>query len=779
MYGSYPYGASPYGSPADGASGAVSSPITALLAGDLHVLFEHLMWFRPYNPLTGINTDLYVSGGWYKTGADETFPAGESAPHQLFNGVLIQPPNRETRILSNGEINTSASSYGACVIADPRRELTQWLSYTWKNTSARHFMGDPSWTLNQFAEVFHGVSIDIEPQGSDQMTVTLQDVVAKLQTAYQKNVYAGRGPCVRLDGVAGYLSGTVPCPANSMTMGIRVRARASITTNETIMGWRNGNLAGFRRLRTDVSNSVLFGVRNDAGTLFEITAPNVLSTYVWKDIWAVLDVSALRISLYDGQNPDTPIAQAVVSGTFATVLSTFAVGRVADASSNFLAADVDEVSVWNIALTSTQISQWTGQRAPSGTAGLVYQYSMTEDTGSTAFESGGIGPNLTLNSATWVDSLTGDSTLLGKCIPKGRGIARQVTPILLSSVDTIYQVAETFDHLDSLQDGGILVWTLKGVYPDPWAATPAAGEYMEIPTMGLIRLGSKPVRQLTCDVYLTSATDLPTCITGITITDGVLGSTEVNAGSVSNLPSVTTGFVSDLNTVTVDNVLLKYLADVKAWRAPDPMGALSFGIISPPENLTPDVEANGDDFALEGIKSVSTLPAARAVSIQYRPYYQTQQSANVNPTLTESQKQDLGQSVRTVTTPDDLTVLAADPTADLAPPRTTLLDLYAEAQTQANLEAVWRSKPRRTDYLPYPDPIPKFHVGQVLRITMPVLDYDNGKNVIVTATIADDGTGSHGCEVTGQLLMVGEDVMLTGDGTGVALTGDATGEGAI
>jgi len=785
MYGATPYGGLTYGGSLT--SGAMASPVTALIAGNLHILFEHLLWLQPYNPVTGIPIDLFVSGGWFKTAGGDTFPTGEAAAHQLFIGHLVQPPNRESRILSNGEVNTGASTYGNCVIADSRRELTQWLSFGWKNATARHFMGDPSWPLSSFAEVFHGVSTALDPE-VDQMSIGLQDVVAKLQSRdYQTKRYAGRGACVRLDGAASYLyTGATSCPIGGMTIGIRFRPTAAIATDEHIVGWHNSTGAGERRLHTGPGNSVTWSVRDDSSNGYSVTAAGVLGPYNWIDLWGVLDTAAMRISLYDGSSPDTPIAQASIAGTYvSSVLTSFAVGRLPDFATNFLLGDVDEITVWSRALSTVEIAQWTGQRAPSGTTGLVYQWSLTEATGTIAYESAGAGPDLTLASCAWVDSLTGGVELQGKCIPKGRGIVREINPVLLSAIDRIYQVAEEFDHLATdvsgplLKDRGIRVWTLKGTYPDPWAATPATGEYMEIPAMGLIRLGSSPVGQLTCDPYLTAATDLPGCVAGITTGDGVLTSGEFDAASAAALPATDgVGVLSGLDPTSVDAVLLKYLASVKGWRGSNPVGALAFGVIAPPETLTPSAQAGPDDFALDGIKPVFTLPAARAALVRYRPYYQTQQPTALDPLLTEAEKQDLGQQFRSVSTPEDLAVLGADSAAELAV-RDTVLDSAADAQTQATLEAAWRSKPRRTDYLPYSEPVPRFYVGQVLTITMPVLDYDDGKNVIVTAVLADDGTGAHGCEVTGELKFVGGDLMLTGDGTGHALLGDGTGSGLV
>lgn len=784
MYGATSYASAPYAAPS-GASGAKSSPITALLAGNLHVLFEHLMWFQPYDSVSYRTVDLFVSGGWYKSGAGATFPTGESAPHQLFLGHLVQPPNRETRIWQSGDVNTSAPSYGTCVVADANRELVDWQALNWANKPARHFMGDPIWPLNGFAEVFRGLSTEISPQ-IDRLEIHLQDVVAKLQSAtYQQQRYAGRGPCIRLDGSASYLSGTVTRPLSSLTLGIRVRARASITTDEAIMGWRNGSSAGACLLRTGASNAVAFAVRNDAGTLFEASAPAVLVTYRWKDLWGVLDMEAMTIAVYEGATPDAPLATTAITGAFTTALTAFAIGRLPDTASGYLLADVDDATLWGHALSSVEIVKWTGSQPPSGTAGLLYQWTMAENTGGAAYESAGSGPDLALHSAIWVDSLTGGADIAGKCVPQGVGIRRQVQPVMLSSVDLIYQVARSFDHLaaedgPNLFDGGERVWTFAGVYSDPWAVDPGAGQYIEIPEMGLIRLGgdSAPVKGLTCDVYLTAAVDLPSCVSVVVLDDGALAPSEFDAGSALALPQTRgVGVWYGLDPVSVDTALLELLSAVKGWRAANDFGALAFGRILPPETLVPDAEAGPDDFGWDGIQSVYTQPAAKAVQIAYKPYSQTTDAGSASVLLTPARKQDLSLPVRTIPTPDDPKVMKADATAVVAPPIATPLDSALDAADRAATEALWRSKPRRTDLLPLSEPVPRFRVGQVLLITMGIYDYAQGKKVLVTATIADDGQGQHSIEVTGavqgaDVLLLGgssDDVALLGDGSGAVL----------
>lgn len=765
MLGASPLGAVPLGGSPGGVDLSSASPITSLLSGDIRRI-EHLVHLQPYDPDLAVTQHYYLSGGGFASGPLDSFPTGESLPHQYFEETLAGPPNRETRILQDGEINTGASSYGTLIIADPRRERTAMMGMTWKNARVDHYMGAPGWQFRQFARVFRGTAIDLL---SDNVTYSLdiQDVVQKLQADYQPKTYAGRGPCVRFNGSTSYALGTVACPSTAasggLTIGIRVRPRSAPSTNTTICGWRNGTAAGLRQIRTDASRAATVEIRNNVGTLFTVSVPSVFAAaapWQWIHLWAVLDLAAMTLTLYNGETPDTPLGSVAVTGSFTTALSAFSLGRQADASAGFFGGDLDEVTVWNRALNTVEILSWTDTSVPVGTSGLVYRYGCDEGTGATLYEAGLAGPNLTLTSTAWVDSLTGGADVQGKKIPKGRGIRRKVKPVLLSSIDTIYQVAETFyavavDPADGkylILDRGFKTWDLAylGDFTDPWAATPAAGQWMSISSMGLVRLGSQPVGELTVDVYLTAATDLGTLVQALCETDAGLDPTEVDEGAAATLSALSgpTGFLAGLDAVSSDKLLTDLLSNVKGWRAPNRDGALSFGAIRPPETQAAVGTATGDDFALDGIAVQGTLPAARAVQISFAEYGVTQPVANVDPLLTEAQAQDLGQQFRTYQTPDSATVLDADPQAPLVT-RTTNLDQESDARAEAAREAVWRSVPRRTDLLPLTIPVPKFQVGEVWFIRMNALDYHYGKNVIVGDVVADDTNGKHAIEVIG------------------------------
>jgi hypothetical protein len=809
MYASSPLYSVPIYSPYTGATGSTSSIIASLLSGKLHTIYEHLIWARPIDPGSMMHHDLYLCSGaygtWYRTGAGEFFPTGEALPHQLFLGCVLQPPNRETRILSSGVIYEGAPSYGALIVSDPREDLVDFLYYRWKNAKITHYMGvgGPSiggapysgpypWKLNQFAEVFSGYSTALVGD-SGKYTINLQDAVAILQsTSYQTHTYGGYGPCPRFDGSSGYASGSVPAPSGSMTIGVRIRSRAAISSNKGVVGWYNGSNPGMRYIHTDTTNAVTFTVGNNAGVAFTVSIPSVLAPVRWSYLWFVLDISALRMIVYDGDHPDTPIGQGAVSGSFTAVNSVFALARNPNTAGNYLPGDLDEISIWSKALSQSEIATYSSQKIQSGAPNLAYLWECNEGDGTTLYEAAGAGLNLTFHGGvSWVDSLAGDDSLRGKYIPKGVGIRRKIPLVPLSLVDLIYQVAEEYDSIIDdalgpiLEDAGKRVWTRKGVYMDPWAATPAPGEYMEIPSLGLVRLGSSPTGQLTADANLTLGVDLPSCITSIVIDTGALTSNQVDLGSLGALPTVTVGAYAGLGNepIKVDTLLIYLLRAAKGWRAGNVnlAGQLGFGTYPTVTDDTPPTDyLTADEIVWDSMKEVFTLPAAKNVSLGYRQYVQTQDYANTNPTLTPAARQDLGQGVRTVLSPVSAEVLEIDPSAGSAYYGDTPLDLESEALALVQQEGVYRSLPRRTDTLELVVPVPRFVVGQVISVRADVLDYGLGKIVVVSAVITDDGRQVYGLEVTGRIVEIGGGFLLAEEATGdTILTGDGSGSIAL
>lgn len=97
--------------------------------------------------------------------------------------------------------------------------------------------------------------------------------------------------------------------------------------------------------------------------------------------------------------------------------------------------------------------------------------------------------------------LDGDSNVSGRAMPRLRGTACNITPVLIDSANDVYQVSDGPADITMLYEGGYAGIALSGVVDDLYAASPQAGTYtvQTGPTGTWFRLGTKPVYTITVD----------------------------------------------------------------------------------------------------------------------------------------------------------------------------------------------------------------------------------------------------------------------------------------
>lgn len=98
--------------------------------------------------------------------------------------------------------------------------------------------------------------------------------------------------------------------------------------------------------------------------------------------------------------------------------------------------------------------------------------------------------------------LDGDSNVKGKNMPRLRGVVCNITPILIDSVNYVYQISDGPASVTALYEGGYAGGIqYAGMVADIYAASPAAGTYtIQTGATGTwFRLGTKPVYAITLD----------------------------------------------------------------------------------------------------------------------------------------------------------------------------------------------------------------------------------------------------------------------------------------
>lgn len=96
----------------------------------------------------------------------------------------------------------------------------------------------------------------------------------------------------------------------------------------------------------------------------------------------------------------------------------------------------------------------------------------------------------------------GDSNVKGRSLPRLRGTAINLTPVLIDAVNLVYQISDGPGVVSTLYEGGFAGGiTYGGAMDDLYAAAPSPGSWqMQSGSGGLfIRLGTKPVYAITVD----------------------------------------------------------------------------------------------------------------------------------------------------------------------------------------------------------------------------------------------------------------------------------------
>lgn len=749
MFGFGPFGAAPFGGDPGDASAA--SPTAALFRGEIEILTNAAV-VQPWDPVAQARVTYFLSDDGFGSQPVDTYNTGGALNNQYFLELMDSPISREARFVENGLISyAAAANYGVLKVVDPDRELLAWNDLVWDGAPITCYQGSPDWPFSYFATIFgNGEVSRLESRPYD-FSLNVRDVIQKLQTKVQQNVFAGQGPCIRTNGTSSVGSATYTCPAGSMSLSIMVRPKTFNSTSKAIANWRNGSSAGLRLLYFDGSgnNIPVFAVRNDSGTVYEAKSPTSLPAAANAYLEGVLDTAAAKVRLYVN---GVLKGETAISGTFNTVLTTFKVGVLADSSSLWLDADLDECRVWSKARTVAEILGDYKRELAGTEASLSSYWKFNEATGTSAFNSVATKPTMTLTSSTWVDSLTGTSQVAGKQVPRGGGRRAAVPPILLSSVDQIYMVGESgFQTINSLTDRLAVTYTLKGDYAEPYATTLTSGEYLTCKAIGLIRLGSKPTGQVLVDVTFTTATASGSLAKALVEAEGGLTTDQVDEGAFNGLAAAfpgVAGWYAGLEPIAVDQVLgAQLLANCNAGRFTDLDGRLTVARI--PSVGTSEATLTGElDLALDSFENLHIQPAARSVIVSYKPYDQTLNPDQIATATDTAIRDDAGKAYRTYTTQENAAVVAADPSS-VPLEITTTYYTKEDAVTLGDSLAIWHSLPRRTDLFTFQVAQYQYSIGDILTIQGDFPTYEAGSVVTVTGVRRDDNRRIHSLEVTG------------------------------
>lgn len=622
-----------------------------------------------------VNVDL--SGSGYTSQETDTpyqhFPPGIEQAYNFTVGLPLPDLWGSAQVGVNATqlINTSGA-------------LDTYCRLDWLGARNRLYLGPlepaPFSDFTKFVESYaSGLSWNLA-----QVQVNNRDLRFKLQRRLQSKRYKGFGAAVRFNGTTTKGSGTLSCPAGSMSIGCRVYPSTSTSTFRFAAGYRGvpgAGEVGRRTLnfRTTGTNVFAALVSNDAGTQYSAEYTN-LPVSDWYDAYLVLDVVALKVRLYiwNSLGVGGLVQETTVTGTFNTVRTTVNFGYDNENATAFWVGDLDEYSIWNTALTLSQILAIKDRQLTGTESNLVAYWKCDEGSGTSIGNTIPAGPAITLTAPTWIGSLEGDSSLEGVVKSVALGVGRQVLAKLVDSQRLVYQVHDgSMQAVTNVKDSGDLL-TFGADVSDIYAVTPSAGTYNTCLAKGLIRLGSSPVGTITADIKGANGGTIGYAETGANIHRKLM----VDYGGLSNTLEIDDGAYSILNAlnssvcgeyfddeINIDAAGDQILKHTLSWGSPSRTGVSIVGRINDPADQTPTVAWTKDNLKNDPSAYTRHPLGVRYKEIQvgYKPYYQTLSPDEVAGAVSLATRYDYGKEYRYVSKPvpgasedaDVLTVLTS------------------------------------------------------------------------------------------------------------------------
>ena len=239
---------------------------------------------------------------------------------------------------------------------------------------------------------------------------TTQTIYA--DTAGTYSVTVGNGTPITnnslsFDGVDDYISGAASSTLDvTSTNLITISAWVNFNSNNSNVNYvfahtRNTGLNQQYALTINPNNKIYFVADHNSTTaLFEQNGGNsgqsALSLNQWNHISMTYDGSAVRLYL----NGLLDFENFVTDNFSSTFIGNYNIGQRADGSYKFN-GQIENINVWNIALTQSEIQRYMSTTPTGNEAGLVGYWNFNEGSGSTVNDLSGNGNNGTISGATW------------------------------------------------------------------------------------------------------------------------------------------------------------------------------------------------------------------------------------------------------------------------------------------------------------------------------------------------------------------------------------------
>lgn len=235
------------------------------------------------------------------------------------------------------------------------------------------------------------------------------------------------------------------------------------------------------------------------GVAESVTTTATLSTLAPYHVSIVVSGRNVTFRIWD-EDAQNLITETFTNGLSSATRSTNVGGAVQVNSSGVAVIWFDEMRVWNVARTATEIAKDRHRPIPSGSipASLVHLLHMDDGSGTTVTDSSATAANGTITGAgtsAWIWAMEGGAELAGVAKPDVWGHRFGVKPIVVDPIRYICCVAGGGLIKTCVTYEGGNAHTAAGNYAtqrDLFFTSPSAGGMRLFPNRGLFRLGSQP-----------------------------------------------------------------------------------------------------------------------------------------------------------------------------------------------------------------------------------------------------------------------------------------------
>lgn len=335
------------------------------------------------------------------------------------------------------------------------------------------------------------------------------------------------------------------------------------------------------------------------------------------------------------------------------------------------------------------------------------------------------------------------SDIKGREKPRLYGNGYNLEPVCVNTSRLIYQLSDrALQSVSAVYDRGaaLTAGTAYASQADMETNAPGAGQYRVWLAGGMVRLGSSPAGQITCDAVhgASSANRTAAQIAKQIMLDAGIASGDINASDVAALDAATAAEVGYwLNgNATAKQCLDAALGSVGAWWGVDRLGQFRMARLEAPSGVPVATLTPVEILKIDRITGDSAAPIWQ-VTLSYQPYAITQ-SSDLAASVTAARRAELAQSYRKVVASDG-SIKTLHPLAETLEVATNLSNAAAAQAEADRLLALYKV---RRDTLSVrvaldADLAGALDLGAVVSVQVPRYGYDGGRLMRVTSIRTD------------------------------------------